>query len=100
MLDEPIENMSNLLKDIEIYLRPTQSDGDSLLVRDALCAGCRVLASDVVPRPKGVITFHDVDDCVLQLQAILKKDNIHGVNSQDSDFYGPLVGVYEAMLKI
>jgi glycogen(starch) synthase len=38
-------------------LRPTITDGDSLLIREALSHGVRVLASDVVPRPCGVELF-------------------------------------------
>ena len=43
-----------------ILVRPTRSDGDSLSVREALQAGVPVIASDVVQRPSGTITFpHD-----------------------------------------
>jgi glycosyltransferase involved in cell wall biosynthesis len=40
-----------------VLLRPTRSDGDALSVREALAAGVPVVASDVVPRPDGVVTF-------------------------------------------
>jgi glycosyltransferase involved in cell wall biosynthesis len=48
------EEMSSLLTATDIVLRPTSADGDSLLVREALALGCRVIASPVVPRPAGV----------------------------------------------
>jgi glycosyltransferase involved in cell wall biosynthesis len=38
----------------EVFLRPTAWDGDSLMVREALALGTRVVASDVIPRPAGV----------------------------------------------
>jgi glycosyltransferase involved in cell wall biosynthesis len=37
-----------------IFLRPTSWDGDALIVREALAAGTRVVASDTAPRPVGV----------------------------------------------
>lgn len=40
-----------------IFLRPTTTDGDSVSVREALFFGCAVIASDVVPRPSGVLTY-------------------------------------------
>lgn len=40
-----------------LFLRPTTTDGDSVSVREALYFGCPVIASDVVPRPAGVMTF-------------------------------------------
>ena len=49
----PHPDLSALLSRTRVLLRPTERDGDSLLVREALAAGCRVIASDVAPRPKG-----------------------------------------------
>jgi glycogen(starch) synthase len=39
-----------------IYLRPTQTDGDAVSVREALDRAVPVIASDCVARPAGVIT--------------------------------------------
>jgi len=38
----------------EVFLRPTDWDGDSVIVREALSVGTRVVASDVSARPAGV----------------------------------------------
>lgn len=48
------EGVSQILADHEVLLRPTTADGDAMIVREALAAGMRVVASDVVPRPAGV----------------------------------------------
>jgi hypothetical protein len=40
-----------------LLIRPTSTDGDSVLVREAIAAGVRVVASDCVPRPAGVELF-------------------------------------------
>jgi glycosyltransferase involved in cell wall biosynthesis len=37
-----------------VFLRPTAWDGDSVIVREALAAGARVVATDTAPRPVGV----------------------------------------------
>ncbi len=37
-----------------VFLRPTSWDGDALIVREALAAGARVVASDTAARPAGV----------------------------------------------
>lgn len=36
-----------------LFLRPSSTDGDAVAVREALAAGIRVIASDVVQRPEG-----------------------------------------------
>lgn len=45
-----------LMLETDLLLRPTASDGDSMVVREAVALGLRVVASDVVPRPRGVET--------------------------------------------
>ncbi len=44
-----------LLKEVDVMLRITTTDGDSISVREALYLGKTVIASDVVDRPEGVI---------------------------------------------
>ncbi len=46
--------VTQVLARSEVFLRPTDWDGDSLIVREALAVGARVVASDVCPRPAGV----------------------------------------------
>ncbi len=43
-----------VLQRSSVFLRPTSWDGDSVVVREALAAGTRVVASDVAARPAGV----------------------------------------------
>jgi glycogen synthase len=40
-----------------VFLRPTLTDGDAVSIREALAAGVPVVASDVVRRPRGVVTL-------------------------------------------
>lgn len=59
-----------------VFLRPTSWDGDSVIVREALAAGCRVVASDVAPRPAGV------ELCELTAEAVARAV-LHGAPVSD-----------------
>ena len=52
--DAPGEEVRAVLASCGVFLRPTDWDGDSVIVREALAAGARVVASDTAPRPLGV----------------------------------------------
>jgi len=52
--DLPPAEVARALARSQVFLRPTDWDGDSIIVREALAAGVRVVASDVCPRPEGV----------------------------------------------
>ena len=52
--DASSEEVAAVLASSGVFLRPTAWDGDSVIVREALAAGARVVASDVSPRPVGV----------------------------------------------
>lgn len=52
-----IDNIFSLWKAIDIYIRPTSTDGDSVAVREVLDYGVQVVASDVCQRPDRVITY-------------------------------------------
>lgn len=56
---------------LDLFLRLTTTDGDSVSVREALYFGCGVLASDVVPRPDGVVVYRYGDQDLLN-QTVLK----------------------------
>ena len=47
----------SLMKCSDVMIRATATDGDSLSVREALHLGIKVLATDCVDRPDGVILF-------------------------------------------
>ncbi len=52
--DSPAHEVAQVLRASAVFLRPTAWDGDSVIVREALAAGARVVASDTCPRPQGV----------------------------------------------
>jgi glycosyltransferase involved in cell wall biosynthesis len=51
----------SLIRRSDIVLRPTVTDGDALTIREALYLGKPVIASDVVARPAGTITYRSED---------------------------------------
>jgi hypothetical protein len=47
----------NLIAASDIVVRPTNTDGDALTIREGLFLGKTVIASDVVTRPEGTVLF-------------------------------------------
>jgi len=54
-------SFSAFLEVADVFIRPTNTDGDALTVREALAAGVPTVASDVCCRPEGVYTFKNRD---------------------------------------
>lgn len=95
------ENLSfvRLIEQADIVLRPTNTDGDALTVREALYLGKPIIASDIVNRPLGTILFKSRD--IDALEIILKETIERGwegssflVKEEESiykDFYKELI---------
>lgn len=64
------EEFSMLQTMCDIYIRATLTDGDAVAIREAAMSGCRIAASDCVPRPKGCALFSSgsSDSLALTLQ--------------------------------
>jgi glycosyltransferase involved in cell wall biosynthesis len=64
----PVLEASNL------FVRPTNTDGDAVSIREALYLGVPAVASDAVERPEGSILFRtrDADDFEVKVRAMLK----------------------------
>ena len=60
ILDEPL-SFVRLITMSDIVLRTTNTDGDAISIREGLFFGKKVIASDVVKRPEGVLTFKTRD---------------------------------------
>lgn len=55
------DDMSSVYNMMDIFIRPTNADGDSLSVREAISYGLPVIASDVCERPSLSILFKKGD---------------------------------------
>lgn len=56
-----VVDFNQLLREVDVYVRPTSKDGDAIAIHEAISNGIPVVASDVVSRPEGVKTYpyHD-----------------------------------------
>lgn len=72
-ITEPLAEFSPLAALSDIFVRPTNTDGDSVSIREALHVGTPVVASDAVSRPHGCIVFanRDIDDLCAKMQEAL-----------------------------
>ena len=67
-----------LMEQSDVFVRPTNTDGDSLSIRESLFLGRKTVASDVVERPAGTILFknRDIDDFEEKLQRALQEPGL------------------------
>lgn len=64
-----------ILSRATIFVRPTNTEGDSNSVREALGLGIPTIASDVAPRPPGTVLFRnrDAEELFSQTRTLLAK---------------------------
>lgn len=62
-----------LVERADIILRPTNTDGDAITVREGLFLEKKVIASDVTKRPAGTYVFKNRD--VISLMCVIRKVN-------------------------
>lgn len=78
-----------LIKESDIVLRATNTDGDPLTIREAFCFGKSVIASDVIARPENTLLFKNRDAESLSrtiLEATCSK-NKSVCNNYSIDYY-------------
>ena len=92
-----VVDFTALLSAIDLYIRPTRSDGDSIAIREALDAGVMVLASDCVNRPGGVHVFQNenVDSLSFQASELLKQPK--QVVIPQRDFSQEIIAIYHSL---
>ncbi len=68
----PIE-LHTIISKSDIFLRPTNTDGDAVSLNEALYLKIPSIASDAVPRPKGTILFknRDINDFHSSISQVL-----------------------------
>lgn len=89
LLTTPV-SFVKIMKASDIILRPTNTDGDSITVREALFLNKRVVASDCVERPKGTVVFksRDINDFCKKVIDALNDDNMNEISNIDyKSFY-------------
>jgi hypothetical protein len=92
---EPLEDLGSLWPYVDLLLRPTSTDGDSILVREALAEAIPVVASDSVPRPPGVATYAYGDtDALLRTQLDVLESREESDCVVPVDYFGEVLAVY------
>lgn len=94
-----INNVRTLWKNVDVYVRPTSTDGDSVAIREAIDEGCSVVASDVCKRPKhaNVYKFGDNNDLCSKLISCLIKSRKQP--NPNFEFYLRMKEIYNDLLK-
>lgn len=72
-ITEPLDEAASLWRVSDVFVRATNTDGNSLSVMEALSVGVPVVASDCVDRPEGVVTFatRNIDDLEAKVVDVL-----------------------------
>lgn len=97
---EPLDDAYPVWQASDIYLRPTTTDGDAIAVREALSLKVPVVASDVCPRPTGVVLFknRDIKEFVHRVWHILthKEEYVNALKGIEiPDNFRQIVNVYQ-----
>ncbi|VVB60148.1 Uncharacterised protein [uncultured archaeon] len=63
-----------ILMESDLFIRPTNTDGDSISIRESIFYKIPSVVSDVIPRPKGPNVFRnrDLNDLTLKVETILE----------------------------
>jgi len=74
-----------IIRKCNLFLRPTNTDGDSISIREALSYKVPVIASDAVERPEGTIIFksRNIDDLYTKTVDVIKNYNLYKEQIQD-----------------
>lgn len=80
-----------LFKNTDVFLRPTNTDGDALSIREALNEGVPTIASDVVQRPLGTIIFENRNLLDLYKKVVMVINNIE-IEKNSARYFGELQG--------
>ncbi len=101
---ESLDDVARIYQSSDLFLRPTNTDGDAVSIREALWAGTPVVASDIVPRPEVCVVFksRDMNDfeakvriAILNLQSL--KENLKGYEAADNALQ--IIEIYKHLKK-
>jgi glycosyltransferase involved in cell wall biosynthesis len=98
--DVPHDITLGMIANADALLRTTQYDGDSVAVREALCAGTPVIATDNGMRPPGVRLFPvgDMSALVTALDGVLSGSSETASAAGDHGGVEPVLELYDALL--
>lgn len=95
LIMDDLEELYPIILESDLFVRPTNTDGNAVSIKEALWFNTRVLASDSAPRPKEVITFENrqIDSLVLKIEEILRKSPQNRIKKTtfDKKFEHPMI---------
>lgn len=102
VIREDIEFYPILTKS-DVFVRPTNTDGDAVSIREAIYNGVPVVASDIVIRPKGVILFKNRDriDFIKKIKQAIDMPQSIKRGTDDHNFinkYIDIIDIYRKMV--
>lgn len=99
---EPLDDVQLLWQESDVYVRATNTDGDAVVVREAMGLGVPVVASDASVRPAGTVLFptRDLEAMVRAVREVLTHRDAHvralqGVTIEDN--FPPILELYRAI---
>lgn len=95
----PVSNMKKIWSLIDVYFRPTSTDGDSVAIREAIDFGVSVVASDVCVRPDKVSTYRygNIQDAYEKV--LLALESTRKMLAYNMDYYEKMKTIYLKILK-
>ena len=94
-----LPSLGALWQSVDVYVRPTSTDGDSVAVREAMEAGAQVVATDVVKRTDRCHIYHlgDIQGASQKIIEALQEGRHHV--TKDCTHFEKMKDVYKAILK-
>jgi len=96
------QNFYYLLKNSDIFVRPTHWDGDSSALREAAYFQNQVIASDCTWRPNGVVTFENKSykDLTKKLTKVINNNSLGILDSVEFDNTSKIINIYKDIIGI
>lgn len=103
MIYTKIGEMIPILKMSDIFIRPTNTDGDAISIREALSFTIPVIASDIVQRPKSVVLFknRNLDDFVEKIKNIINDYENYKkltISNENENNFTNILDIYQKIL--
>ena len=87
LIPAPFVQIAEAMRQSDVLVRPTLSDGDSIVIREALTLGLPTIASDVGYRPEGVRLFRseDHEDLARVIEDTINNPTRNTINTAETE---------------
>lgn len=95
----PLHEMWPIFKKSTILIRPTTTDGDSIMIREALSYGLPVITSNVTARPEGCIIYNTDIHGDLYDKTVEFLHSPYRKSFPQIDYTNQMLSIYESILQ-